>query len=507
MSLWNEYYGRLTLANAYKNAGKEDFALQWYQALLKAYPFQQDMLDFWLKDAGINFDQEHQQFIIGLIKKTYTNSEFTNEQLQHAIKRLEELIFPNGKHYFKVPKVPPSSGVELTAIDPALSYLNLKPGDILVAANRYELQTLAQYFLVRIPFTGKMMRFTLWDGKQYRTVSAPLAVWDRTIKVKPFFRTDEQIIQDRITHWEAMADTSLVCNLSNLGLKEIPPALLKLHGLRYLSLRNNKLEELGTDFHKLTSLERVDLSFNDLASFGEELYTLPNIQLINLSNNRLSGTVKLNALPQLKNLNLSSNQITFLTGEISPTLQKLNLSHNHLQEMPAFAKTSIISLDLKSNHFTNMAPNLGKWQKLKSLDLSENEINELPASYSELTNLKILNLSKNEPSIKSSLKHLPKGLKSLYVQNLYLNKIFSILPPLNEIENLKIDQNNLLFLEDFDSHFFPSLKRLSLAGNQIRSLDEKIYSKLVYLDISDNPLDPSFTVKLTQVYKGKLKND
>jgi tetratricopeptide (TPR) repeat protein len=72
-------------------------------------------------------------------------------------------------------------------------------------------------------------------------------------------------------------------NLSNNGIKTIPPGLSKLSQLKYLSLNNNKLKKISvSEFASLKSLKVLDLRNNNLSS-GEMFQLvrlLPNTNIL-----------------------------------------------------------------------------------------------------------------------------------------------------------------------------------------------------------------------------------
>ncbi len=72
-------------------------------------------------------------------------------------------------------------------------------------------------------------------------------------------------------------------NLSNNGIKVIPPGLSKLRNLKYLSLNNNKIKKIPVaEFAALKSLKVLDLRNNNLSS-GEMFQlvrSLPNTNIL-----------------------------------------------------------------------------------------------------------------------------------------------------------------------------------------------------------------------------------
>jgi Leucine-rich repeat (LRR) protein len=131
---------------------------------------------------------------------------------------------------------------------------------------------------------------------------------------------------------------------------------------------------------KFSNITSLDLSRCNLFDVPiDELATLDPANLIelDLSYNKLDD---LNPLllkcKNLKNLNLSDNQLKTIPDALSNAFQNLldlNLSHNHLETIPTV---------------------IGSLQSLQCLDLSNNSIQKiLDGTITELTNLKELRLN------------------------------------------------------------------------------------------------------------------
>lgn len=122
---------------------------------------------------------------------------------------------------------------------------------------------------------------------------------------------------------------------------------------------------------------------------------MPNLKYLNLSNNQIEYISSLSHLTRLFQLNLSNNRLIIIEELYLPWLRYLDLSNNRLIYIP-FLTTGCLS----------------------ELDLSNNQLEELP-DFSMLLNLRKLNLSNNRLTSEIRLPFLLTLLKL----NIYNNNI------------------------------------------------------------------------------------
>ena len=230
-------------------------------------------------------------------------------------------------------------------------------------------------------------------------------------------------------------------NLTNLDLLDlsgnelsgtIPPELSNLVNLRVLYLSGNALSgEIPSELSKLTGLTRVSLSYNQLSgSIPPELGDLVNLRDLYLSDNRLGGRIpsELGNLTNLIRLDFSGNQ---LSGEIPSELVNL---------------TNLEALDLTENRLSGLIPSqLGQLTNLLGLDLSENQLSG--AIPSELGNANLIYLGVSENKLSGEIPSELVNLTNLEVLDLSRNELSGTIP--TQLGNL------------------PSLRKLSLSGNQL----------------------------------------
>ncbi|XP_039062779.1 plant intracellular Ras-group-related LRR protein 3-like [Hibiscus syriacus] len=90
------------------------------------------------------------------------------------------------------------------------------------------------------------------------------------------------------------AETGVVerVELSGRGLRLLPEAFGKLHGLVHLNLSSNQIEVIPDSIGGLKKLEELDASSNQLQYLPDSIGLLLNLRILNVSGN------KLNALPE-----------------------------------------------------------------------------------------------------------------------------------------------------------------------------------------------------------------
>lgn len=105
----------------------------------------------------------------------------------------------------------------------------------------------------------------------------------------------------------------LTLDLNNNKIKEISPRYFDTPNLASLYLANNLISNL--EFPNFTYLVNLDLSYNRLNSSHLNLISnLTTLQYLNLEKNKISYVEIFPSFPQLFNLNLKSNSLTFINN-------------------------------------------------------------------------------------------------------------------------------------------------------------------------------------------------
>jgi hypothetical protein len=220
----------------------------------------------------------------------------------------------------------------------------------------------------------------------------------------------------------------LVLNLSNNHITNVPNHLfINLTDLVYLDLSSNKIEIIPPQLRRLVHLKTLILNDNPL--LHAQLRQLP--ALVSLESLHLSNTQRtisnipqgLDNLPNLKELDLSCNDLTIVPDTIYKirTLQRLNLSQNSLSEISNMIGDleELLSLNLSRNKLLSLPNALCKLSKLKKLYANSNFLSfvGIPAGIGKLSELEIFSASDNR------LETLPEGLcRCGKLRRLILNK-------------------------------------------------------------------------------------
>lgn len=188
-----------------------------------------------------------------------------------------------------------------------------------------------------------------------------------------------------------------------------------------------------------------------------------SIKTINLSNKLLDSVIKLKEiLPFLDQIDLSSNQLTYLTG-LPSSIRMLIASNNQINELCSFNHLQNLErLDLTQNGLTNLEQ-LCSLKHLRELKLDHNAIDDLSGlhgldalvklsvksnrlkkvdfEHTHWNNLQILNLDRNQICEVTGLHHL----KSVYLLNLDRNQLYSLTidEPMPNLRVLRVNENRL----------------------------------------------------------------
>ncbi len=254
-----------------------------------------------------------------------------------------------------------------------------------------------------------------------------------------------------------------------------------------------------------TSINNLDLSQNKLKN-ADQIKYMDSMEKLNISVNQLGNEYSfINKLYELKELNLSSNNITMLSN--LETYVK-NLNDNDYE-------TKLQALNLGSNNITNIDV-IGNFGQLTSLSLANNKIESIE-SLRTLLKLGVLDLSTNNISNIDSLEKL-KNLNTLYIDNNNLTDI-GILGKLN-LTTLAISSNRISDITPLKNKnilkvFYANDNKISdvtaidnASHNLLTGLDGKLQlhqQKLTYTLSNDDITKETITIELPQIFKSAKK--
>ncbi|CAL8345580.1 unnamed protein product [Gadus morhua 'NCC'] len=286
-----------------------------------------------------------------------------------------------------------------------------------------------------------------------------------------------------------------------------PLAFYTTPQLRSIKLSLNKLVALpGKVFSPLADLEQLLLDANRLESIPSEMLRgLTRLQHLELSSNQISRLDPgvFDGLSSLTFLNLGGNLISALapgTFRSLTALRRLMLYTNRLEVLGDDALfghlPELVDLKIHNNHITRLAPKVF-WSlgKLSSLTLSGNQLQEIPEkSFYHMPQLVKLTLWTNP------LRSLPARLMghTPFMQEFYLFSTALATVPGNLFANmtgllrLNLHLNSQLQVLPAELfHDLPKLKKLSIRGNDLRTLHPDQFfnlASLSVLNLNDNKL-------------------
>lgn len=176
-------------------------------------------------------------------------------------------------------------------------------------------------------------------------------------------------------------NNNLISNLTSDTFHNISQ-LIELH------LEGNNISELADNiFSVLTKLRVLNLRGNLLTSFSDKVFGFKasNLRELNLKGNRLTELSPLSSLTSLRDLFLSSNQLSHLPEDIFrnvTALENVDLSENQLTSLPEMIFNGLFGIQaihLNKNHLSKVDAKLFEDQVLiQQLYLSDNQLKTLP---------------------------------------------------------------------------------------------------------------------------------
>ncbi|GAB0134004.1 hypothetical protein EsDP_00002391 [Epichloe bromicola] len=319
-----------------------------------------------------------------------------------------------------------------------------------------------------------------------------------------------KVLQQRV----ASARTTGRLNIAALGLKDIPPEVMKMydsesvsgHGgnwaesvdLTRLVAADNEIEEFGDDVFPDKSLgafvddddddddesqsnifgglETLDLHGNLLSTVPLGFRRLAHLTSLNLSSNKLENKSleTISQITSLRDLKLSKNQ---LSGTLDPVL--LNL---HALEM----------IDVHGNNISALPAGMETMSRLRILNLNENKLEMI--AFDSLCKLPLTELLIRKNRLSGVLIQQPiEGLPLLQTLDASANQLTHLVPheskiSLPAIHSISLSVNRLQCLPDMTG--WTSLLRLSLDENHIASIPESFTTlqKLRHADFASNDI-------------------
>ncbi|XP_067667740.1 uncharacterized protein [Haliotis asinina] len=172
------------------------------------------------------------------------------------------------------------------------------------------------------------------------------------------------------SHYNAWQANKELTEVPLMKLSDYSPYMLSLH------LQGNNLSTIPKQlFQQLPNLLDLDISTNQIQEIPEEI----------------------GLCTKMLNLSMHRNQICDIPESITnmTELNRLDISNNLLKEIPpCICKlTKLVCLYIRTMQLTSLPDDIGNLTLLEKFYLNENAISELPPSFAKLTNLKQLSLN------------------------------------------------------------------------------------------------------------------
>lgn len=169
-------------------------------------------------------------------------------------------------------------------------------------------------------------------------------------------------------------DTAVKLDLSNNGMRTLPPEIGRLRNLQYLNISRNQLAELPREIGLLNKLQVLNVSGNQLDQLPTEVGNLANVKQLLISQNFLKRLPpEIGRLSKLEYLEANENRLTQIPAAIglAASLRDIALRTNFIQYLPA---------------------EMGKLKRLRTLDIDNNSFseNDLNNVYSILPDTQVI---------------------------------------------------------------------------------------------------------------------
>jgi len=172
----------------------------------------------------------------------------------------------------------------------------------------------------------------------------------------------------------------------------------------HLDLREQNLTQIPSICADITwdmiyNIWSLDLSNNQLQKINYDLSCLPNLKELNLSYNQISKIQNLDNLSSLSKLELQTNKLTSTKWlQKLSSLKELNLWYNEILDIKSLSNmTNILDLQLQHNQISDIS-DLSNLSNLESLKLEYNQISDESqlTTISKFPNLKRISLWMNQ---------------------------------------------------------------------------------------------------------------
>eukprot|EP00960_Hanusia_phi_P074024 768137-Hanusia_phi.AAC.10 len=336
--------------------------------------------------------------------------------------------------------------------------------------------------------------------------------------------------------------------LDHNKISVLPNKIGNCVALRHFSISHNALRSLPASTKEFKRLMSFDISHNQITILPAAIGMLPLLEYVEISGNPIESpppeflskgtfaiSLYLRRIQDMKEtgfLILNNSKLTNIPSDVLKydAVKSLDLSHNEIAELPAEIGNLryLVTLDLNVNLLKALPDSIGDCFSLCDLYLTRNQLTSLPWTIYKLTNLTTLEMDidvvTNPPSVVSNkggkecvryfhaiheasangiarlqdfdLTEIPSLCFDIDMLEMHLggNQLSSLPASVVVFTQLSVlALNDNLKLRDLPTvmRTMLTLKELSLAGNEIKSIPEELFrlTNLTKLDLSRNDLD------------------
>jgi Leucine-rich repeat (LRR) protein len=281
-------------------------------------------------------------------------------------------------------------------------------------------------FLDRI---HELHELTTLEIKNPKIKKLPLSVRFHNEIVFLTFKADSCEFPSQIFQIDSLFELVVSCKL-----KELPGNLAQARNLKTLKIQRSHLDSIPKSILAIPNLRSLDLSFNNITFIPENYFLQDHsLQELNLNFNPIRSLPLAVFNTNISWLRLSNLELHALPDNIVFTGTSIDLGGNHLAELPDDIRADrLIEIFLEGNEFVQFPIELTTFTSLsRILAINSNSIKTIPKEIENLNELKILQLEENQ------IEFIPieiSSLEKLEVLDLKNNDLESI--PL-ELSRLK----------------------------------------------------------------------
>lgn len=207
-----------------------------------------------------------------------------------------------------------------------------------------------------------------------------------------------------------------------------------------------------------------------------------------------------------KNLDLSKSGITELPPEIGQlnALRSLYLGDNKITKLPPEIREmkSLNFIDLKGNKLKNLPPEIGDMSFLQVIDLNRNNLSNLPLEIGKLHDLRVLYLNYNQLNSLPSETGQLCALKEIYLRSNQLKNLPPEIGQLSALQVLDLIDNQLSYLPT-EIKLLKNLRVLNIRDNMIPFTERigklKVQGSKIYIPENSPNLPEEFFIKSSGV--------